>query len=264
MCNIQMDLWTELFLLNASSKFDFDDKNNASDVNTWYKDGSDTQEKIVPKGFNDEESFDASSGSSFIESLMSNMDGFFSTASTIMESLSPLKEYTTGYSKIENRESVYGIPHGSKFFVIKSFNERNVKLALQNSVWSSTRKGNRRIEREYHSLAPGAKLFLLFSVNKSGKFCGIAEMCSGLIENDPRANIWETHTDSYTFPHLFQIKWRYVKDVQVRRFNHLVWETDGEQKSLGHGRDTEIVPFNIGHEIVAIFHNSYTQSSLLF
>lgn len=265
MTNTQFDLWTDLVLLNASSRFDFEDE-TAAKVIAWSDSTLFDKEKMtLEDGINDD--FNDTSGSSFVGSLISNMDSFISTASSVVDAISSQKDYSLNLEF--NGFNGFNIPQHSKFFVIKSFNERNVSLAVQHQVWSSTRRGNKKLQKEYQSLRPGAKIFLLFSVNKSGKFCGMAEMCSDLIRNDPRSNIWETHTHSYTFPNLFQIKWLYVKDVQVRRFNHLAWDVNlgGNEnfpKMVGQCRDTDSVPFVIGCQIVSIFSDAPLKSSLSY
>ncbi|CDO94205.1 unnamed protein product [Kluyveromyces dobzhanskii CBS 2104] len=258
----QFDLWTDLFLLKGSARFDFEDDAYVGNFGAWTEGHTEFQKNLLSDSVKDEELRDVST-SGCVGSLTSNMDSFCSISSDGEELPLSLKGYSINSPFVGQGSSNYSIPYGSKFFVIKSFNERNVILALQHNVWSSTKKGNRRLESEYQTLLPGARLFLLFSINKSGKFCAVAEMCSALMENDPLADIWETHTDAYRFPNLFRVKWWFVKDVQVRQLNHLIWEAQGERKTLGHSRDTEWVPFDIGTELIFIFNRSPSRSSLM-
>lgn len=159
-------------------------------------------------------------------------------------------------------QSVFA-PEYSKFFVIKSFNIENIKLSFQNNIWSSTKRGNKKLSTEYSKLKPGAKIFLLFSVNKSGKFCGVAEMTSNLIHNDPRSNIWsnEVHRE---FPDLFQVKWLFARDIHNKLLKHFnITDSDGTFKPITHSRDVDQVSLEIGRTLLKMFANENITCSFL-
>ena len=105
-----------------------------------------------------------------------------------------------------------GSAHGVKtrFFVIKSTNEMDVYSALKWGIWTSTELGNRRLSealRTHHDYGP---VLLFFSVNGSGRFCGVAEMLS-THDQDAMAGIWTERR----WKGRFDIRWLYVKDVPM-------------------------------------------------
>jgi len=98
----------------------------------------------------------------------------------------------------------------TRFFVIKSTNEMDVYSALKWGIWTSTELGNRRLTealRGHHGYGP---VLLLFSVNGSGRFCGVAEMLSAH-EQDTMAGIWTERK----WKGRFDIRWLFVKDVPM-------------------------------------------------
>ncbi|KAF3549963.1 hypothetical protein DY000_02008771 [Brassica cretica] len=67
----------------------------------------------------------------------------------------------------------------AKFFVIKSYSEDNVYKSMKYCVWASTKNGNKKLDaayREAKTKEVACSVFLLFSVNASAQFCGVAEM----------------------------------------------------------------------------------------
>lgn len=278
MPNVSFDLWTDLFLQPASSKYDLEYDIAANPK--WSN--IDPFEQTNKRGYNSTRTDYSSAICNDVESECSGlfMDSFDSASTDVDLSSLVMNETSKKITNVRKNDEVKGkyerldptdtilvdIPVDSKFFVIKSFNTTNVSLAFRHEVWSSTKKGNVRLDKEYRALTHGSRIFLLFSVNKSGRFCGIAEMISPIIEGDSRAQIWETHTSSYKFPNLFKIKWWYIKDVQVKCFNHLRWKVDSQDsplQTLGHCRDTEQVPYSIGHLILQIFSKAQSYSSLM-
>ncbi|AET39554.1 mRNA-binding phosphate metabolism regulator Ecym_4517 [Eremothecium cymbalariae DBVPG len=148
------------------------------------------------------------------------------------------------------------VPESSRFFVIKSFNLENIKASFQHSVWTSTKRGNKRLSKAYNALQSGAKIFLFFSVNKSGKFCGVAEMKSNIIQSDPRNNIWQCES-GHQFNDLFIVDWLRVCDVHNRLLKHFnIMDSEGGFKPMTHARDADEVDIEIGRTILKLFLNT--------
>ncbi|KVI01462.1 YTH domain-containing protein [Cynara cardunculus var. scolymus] len=101
----------------------------------------------------------------------------------------------------------------AKFFVIKSFSEDNVHRSIKYGVWASTPLGNRKLDAAYQEAqeAGGSyPIFLFFSVNASGQFCGVAEMVGPVdFEND--AEYWQQDRWSGQF----RVQWHIIKDVKL-------------------------------------------------
>lgn len=67
-------------------------------------------------------------------------------------------------------------PQFARFFVIKSYTEDDVHKSLKYEIWSSTDPGNKRLDKAFKDTAGRGPIYLFFSVNASGHFCGMAEM----------------------------------------------------------------------------------------
>lgn len=60
--------------------------------------------------------------------------------------------------------------------MIKSYTEDDVHKSLKYEIWSSTDPGNKRLDKAFKENAGRGPIYLFFSVNASGHFCGMAEM----------------------------------------------------------------------------------------
>ncbi|KAG8373903.1 hypothetical protein BUALT_Bualt11G0073600 [Buddleja alternifolia] len=147
----------------------------------------------------------------------------------------------------------------AKFFVIKSFSEDNIHKSIKYSVWASTPLGNRKLDAAYREAkeADICPVFLFFSVNASGQFCGVAEMV-GPVDFEKDADYWQQDRWSGQFP----IKWQIIKDVPNSRFRHILLENN-ENKPVTHSRDSQEVKLEQGIEMLKIFKNHDAETSLL-
>lgn len=149
----------------------------------------------------------------------------------------------------------------AKFFVIKSYSEDDVHKSIKYNVWSSTPNGNRRLDAAY-SKAQGRSpwkclIFLFFSVNTSGQFCGVAEMV-GPVDFHKDMDFWQQDKWSGSFP----VKWHLVKDVPNSTFRHIILENN-ENKPVTNSRDTQEIPYKSGINMLALFKSSPMTTSIL-
>ncbi|KAL2533339.1 evolutionarily conserved C-terminal region 5 [Abeliophyllum distichum] len=148
----------------------------------------------------------------------------------------------------------------AKFFVIKSFSEDNVHKSIKYDIWASTPLGNRKLDAAYHEakeIKGTCPVFLFFSVNASGQFCGVAEMVGPVdFEND--ADYWQQDRWSGQFP----VKWHIIKDVPNSEFRHILLENN-DNKPVTHSRDSQEVKLEQGLEFLKIFKNHDADTSLL-
>ncbi|XP_051132075.1 YTH domain-containing protein ECT4-like [Andrographis paniculata] len=148
----------------------------------------------------------------------------------------------------------------AKFFVIKSFNEDNIHKSIKYSVWASTPLGNRKLDAAYQEskeMEGVCPVFLFFSVNASGQFCGVAEMV-GHVDFEKDADYWQQDRWSGQFP----VKWHMIKDVPNSRFRHILLENN-DNKPVTHSRDAQEVKLEQGVEMLKIFKNHDADTSLL-
>ncbi|KAJ1687456.1 hypothetical protein LUZ63_018846 [Rhynchospora breviuscula] len=149
------------------------------------------------------------------------------------------------------------------FFVIKSYSEDDVHKSIKYNVWASTPNGNKRLDSAFKIAQemPGkgtkCRVFLFFSVNASGQFCGVAEMV-GPVDFSKSMNFWQQ--DKWTG--FFPLKWHIIKDVPNPQFRHIILENN-ENKPVTNSRDTQEVKFSQGIEMLKIFKNYSYKTSIL-
>ncbi|XP_050218380.1 YTH domain-containing protein ECT1-like [Mercurialis annua] len=148
----------------------------------------------------------------------------------------------------------------SKFFIIKSFSEDNIHKSIKYSVWASTPHGNKKLDAAYRDAKEkegNCPVFLLFSVNASGQFCGVAEMV-GPVDFERNADYWQQDRWSGQFP----VHWHIIKDVPNSRFRHILLENN-DNKPVTHSRDSQEVKREQGIEMLKIFKDHVAHTSIL-
>ncbi|PKI62690.1 hypothetical protein CRG98_016961 [Punica granatum] len=151
-----------------------------------------------------------------------------------------------------------------KFFVIKSYSEDDVHKSIKYNVWSSTPHGNKKLQSAYEDVQKlaagkprGCPIFLFFSVNASGQFCGVAEMI-GPVDFHKDMDFWQQDKWSGSFP----VKWHFIKDVQNTAFRHIILENN-ENKPVTNSRDTQEIFYKQGMEMLKIFKSHALKTSIL-
>ncbi|KAK7329617.1 hypothetical protein VNO77_23787 [Canavalia gladiata] len=168
------------------------------------------------------------------------------------------------YTDQYNKEDFPLDYENAKFFVIKSYSEDDVHKSIKYNVWSSTPHGNKKLENAYEDAKKVAAeksgacpIFLFFSVNASGQFCGVAEMV-GAVDFNKNMDFWQQDKWSGSFP----VKWHIIKDVPNLNFRHIILENN-ENKPVTNSRDTQEIMYWKGLEMLKIFKNHTLKTSLL-
>ncbi|CAK7326021.1 unnamed protein product [Dovyalis caffra] len=150
------------------------------------------------------------------------------------------------------------------FFVIKSYSEDDIHKSIKYNVWASTPNGNKRLDSAYQDAqqkitekGSSCPVFLFFSVNASGQFCGVAEMI-GHVDFNKSMDFWQQDKWNGYFP----VKWHIIKDVPNPQLRHIILENN-ENKPVTNSRDTQEVKFPQGIEILNIFKNHVSKTSIL-
>ena len=141
----------------------------------------------------------------------------------------------------KNAKLIESINANSKFFVIKSFSEEDVHKSIKYNVWSSSKDGNLTLSNAYRITEENkGNVYLFFSCNGSGRYCGLARMKSPCDENKT-FGLW---TQDGKWPGLFDVEWLFIKDVPFKEFkNVIITMKDGEVKPISNSRDTQEIPF---------------------
>ncbi|EDP41601.1 hypothetical protein MGL_3982 [Malassezia globosa CBS 7966] len=150
-------------------------------------------------------------------------------------------------------------PAPERAFVIKSFTEVDVKVSLTHGVWASTEKGNHRLDKAWMKSSQRGPIYLFFSVNGSGRFCGLAQMVSGL-DYTQSSNIW---AEGHRWKGLFHVHWLMTKDVPNSHLRHILLHNTPEHKPITQSRDTQELPVDAAMLLLHIFHSHHGTSSLL-
>ncbi|XP_071693138.1 uncharacterized protein [Rutidosis leptorrhynchoides] len=152
----------------------------------------------------------------------------------------------------------------AKFYVIKSYSEDDVHKSIKYNVWSSTPNGNKKLNGAFEEAqkisvadSKGCPIFLFFSVNASGQFCGVAEM-TGHVEFHKDMDFWQQDKWSGSFP----VKWHIIKDVPNPHFRHIILENN-EHKPVTNSRDTQEIKYKKGIEMLRVFKNYVSKTSIL-
>lgn len=63
-----------------------------------------------------------------------------------------------------------------RVFIIKSYFEDDIYRFIKYNIWCSIEYGNKRLDVVYRFMNGKGFVYLFFSVNGSGYFCGVVEM----------------------------------------------------------------------------------------
>ncbi|XP_018496670.1 YTH domain-containing protein ECT2 [Galendromus occidentalis] len=148
---------------------------------------------------------------------------------------------------------------GARFFVIKSYSEDDVHRSIKYSIWCSTEHGNKKLDQAFrHQKNKETNpIYLFYSVNGSGHFCGMAQMTSS-VDYDTLTGVWAQDK----WKGKFNVKWIYVKDIPNQELRHIRLENN-ENKPVTNSRDTQEVPPDKGRQVLEIMH-SYRHETSLF
>jgi len=166
-----------------------------------------------------------------------------------------------GEVKANDVADIEKLPHNiekAKFFVIKSYSEEDVHKAIKHNVWCSTKEGNIKLHDIYVAADNEYPIFLLFSVNSSGHFVGVAQMKSHV---DFEKN-FEGWNQSHKWKGHFKISWVYIKDIPNKELRHLKNEYN-EGKPVPNSRDCQEIPFEVGVQVLELFEKFKNQTSIL-
>ncbi|XP_078430878.1 YTH domain-containing protein ECT2-like isoform X2 [Wolffia australiana] len=148
----------------------------------------------------------------------------------------------------------------AKFFVIKSYSEDDVHKSIKYGVWASTVNGNKKLHSAYvesKEKPGGCPVFLLFSVNTSGQFVGVAEMV-GPVDFNKTVDYWQQDRWTGCFP----VTWHIVKDVPNSVLKHIILENN-DNKPVTNSRDTQEIKLEQGLQMLKLFKEHVSKTSIL-
>lgn len=145
----------------------------------------------------------------------------------------------------------------ARFFVIKSYSEDDIHRSIKYEIWCSTEHGNKRLDMAIRERENNGAVYLFFSVNGSGHFCGMAQMVSP-VDYNSSSSVWSQDK----WKGQFKVRWIYVKDVPNVQLRHIRLENN-ENKPVTNSRDAQEVPHAKGLQVLRIMH-SFRHSTSIF
>ncbi|XP_070960903.1 YTH domain-containing family protein 3-like [Oncorhynchus clarkii lewisi] len=167
------------------------------------------------------------------------------SASPCSGEVHPVLEKLRALNNYNPKDFDWNLKNG-RVFIIKSYSEDDIHRSIKYSIWCSTEHGNKRLDGAYRSLGAKGPLYLLFSVNGSGHFCGVAEMRSP-VDYNSYAGVWSQDK----WKGKFEVKWAFVKDVPNNQLRHIRLENN-DNKPVTNSRDTQEVPLEKAKQVLKI------------
>ncbi|XP_007893092.1 YTH domain-containing family protein 2 isoform X2 [Callorhinchus milii] len=168
----------------------------------------------------------------------------------------PVLEKLRSVNNYNPKEFDWNPKHG-RVFIIKSYSEDDIHRSIKYSIWCSTEHGNKRLDSAYRTMNGKGPVYLLFSVNGSGHFCGVAEMKS-TVDYSTCAGVWSQDK----WKGRFDVRWIFVKDVPNSQLRHIRLENN-ENKPVTNSRDTQEVPLEKAKQVLKIIA-SYKHTTSIF
>lgn len=97
--------------------------------------------------------------------------------------------------------------------------------------------------------AKNAQVYLMFSVNKSKHFCGVAVMKDRVRTDIHHDKLWK---QAGKWPGSIKIEWLHVKDIPNTQFIHIENPLN-ENKPVCQGRDCQEIYPRVGEKMLQIF-----------
>jgi hypothetical protein len=149
-------------------------------------------------------------------------------------------------------------PAYARYFVIKSYTEDDVHKSLKYEIWSSTDPGNKRLDKAFRESSSRGPIYLFFSVNASGHFCGMAEMLTP-VDYTRSSTVWAQDK----WKGVFKVRWVFVRDVPNASLRHIRLNNTQERKPVTNSRDTQELLPEAGQEMLRVFFTHPSRTSLL-
>jgi len=142
--------------------------------------------------------------------------------------------------------------------VIKSYSADDIHKSIKYSVWASTEHGNKRLDQAFRDSAAQGPIYLFFSVNGSGCFCGMARMESP-VDYTKTFGAW-SQGDKWNGQ--FKVKWIFIKNILNKKLRHIRL-ANNQNKPVTNSRDTQEIFPEQGKQVLKIYHTCEQTGSIL-
>ncbi|KAL1521217.1 hypothetical protein AB1Y20_022766 [Prymnesium parvum] len=142
------------------------------------------------------------------------------------------------------------LPPRTRFFIMKSFSERDVKLSMQKGIWATQQRNEAKLNAAYEE---ADAVVLFFSVNESRAWQGYAKMASRTGES---AQVWTAVDGTQSWGGVFKVKWQTIYDLSFQSAIHLRNPLN-ENKPIKISRDGQEVEPSVGFAMARLFDEGY-------
>lgn len=200
---------------------------------------------------------------SLVSASIPNSVNMRNSLSSVMMNKNPSGSSNVDVQQLANRKGYNPAnfdlnPKSARFFVIKSYTEEDVHKSLKYEIWASTDLGNKRLDKAFNESSESGPIYLLFSVNASGHFCGMAEMLTA-VDYNTSSKVWAQDK----WKGIFKVRWVFVKDIPNNALRHIKLNNTPENKPVTSSRDTQEVPYDKGIEVLSIMSAFQSRTTLL-
>ncbi|XP_066911197.1 3'-5' RNA helicase YTHDC2-like [Clytia hemisphaerica] len=148
--------------------------------------------------------------------------------------------------KLSDHESTGGNDEKRRersYFILKCNNEKNMGISFDRSIWATTKSNEKRLHRAFKD---SEEVYLVFSVQGSGRFQGVAKMISGI--SDKQCEDF----GSANLGGVFDIEWIHQEELPFQATQHLAnpWN---DNKKVQISRDAQELEPSVGKALVNLW-----------
>ena len=134
----------------------------------------------------------------------------------------------------------------TSYFIMKCNNEKNMSIAFERSIWATTKGNEKRLKKAYQN---SEEVYLIFSIQGSGHFQGVAKMISSI--SDEQCEDF----GSANLGGVFEIEWIHKERIPFQFTQHLTnpWN---DHKKVQISRDAQEVEPSVGDALIRLWDHT--------
>ena len=145
------------------------------------------------------------------------------------------------------------LPADTRYFVMKSFCARDLKISMGRSLWATQPRNEERLNAAY---AGAGAVVLFFSVNESRAFQGYARMSSRTGDaaeaSGEEAPLWTSADGAATaWGSVFRVKWQTIFDLPFEQVRVCHARAQWHTRERGHAHET-CCEVNTHHSVLRV------------
>ena len=151
------------------------------------------------------------------------------------------------------KEEVHG-NHGTRYFVVRSFNIKNVAVSVEHSCWATTER-NQRYFRNAYNHSP--HVVILWNFPKERVFQGYARMSSLPSRDHP--DPFDDGTVRKVWDQVFDVDWMALTNLEYKHCSHMINPRSNEP--VIHTRDGHEIPADLGRQICKLIDDQVSSQN---